>query len=178
VWNQDIYQKAIKFAGEAHSGQTVPGTESSYIVHLANVCNEVLVAFSQQQSFDVNLAVQCALLHDVLEDTETSEKKFQLEFGNDVLCCVKSLSKNHNLTKEAQLPDSIRRILSCRKEAGITKLADRITNLQKPPGFWTKEKKNSYLQEAEFICSQLSHLHSYLAGRIAVKIEEYREYCR
>ena len=42
---QEIYQKAIKFSGEKHKNQKVPGTEANYLVHISNVAMEILVAY-------------------------------------------------------------------------------------------------------------------------------------
>ena len=50
---QDIYQKAIKYAGKAHKNQLVPGTESNYLLHLSNVAMEVLFAYMDNQNFDI-----------------------------------------------------------------------------------------------------------------------------
>ena len=66
---QELYQKAIKFAGEKHSNQKVPGTNSNYVLHISNVAMEVLFAYNFENNFDVDFAVQVALLHDTIEDT-------------------------------------------------------------------------------------------------------------
>ena len=41
---QDYYQKAINFAGKHHADQIIPGSNTSYMVHLSNVAMEVLLA--------------------------------------------------------------------------------------------------------------------------------------
>jgi (p)ppGpp synthase/HD superfamily hydrolase len=69
---QEIYQKAIKFAGEKYRNQKVPGTESNYLLHISNVAMEILLAHRVNEDFDLNYAVQLALLHDTLEDGHTT----------------------------------------------------------------------------------------------------------
>ena len=54
------------------------------------------------------------------------------------------------------------------------KLADRITNLQKPPMSWTNEKKQNYLFEAELILKELGETNEYLEKRLELKIGAYR----
>jgi (p)ppGpp synthase/HD superfamily hydrolase len=68
-WSQETYAKAYRFAAEAHNGQLFPGTELPYIMHVSFVSMEVIAALAQEPELDGNLAVQCALLHDVIEDT-------------------------------------------------------------------------------------------------------------
>ena len=46
--NQELYQKAMKFAGEKHKDQKVPGTNSNYLLHISNVAMEILVAYSRK----------------------------------------------------------------------------------------------------------------------------------
>src|SRR5262245_25271580 len=71
-WSQDRYIQAYRFAANAHQGQLVPGTEIAYIMHLSIVSMEVIAALRQEPGSEEDLAVQCALLHDVIEDTEVS----------------------------------------------------------------------------------------------------------
>ncbi|MEN8121615.1 MAG: HD domain-containing protein [Bacteroidota bacterium] len=173
---QDIYQKTIKFAGEAHKNQLVPGTESNYLLHLSNVAMEVLFAYMDNQNFDLNFAVQLALLHDTVEDTEVTynelTEKFDTKIGDGVL----ALTKNKNLDKKIQLADSLDRILKQPSEVSIVKLADRITNLQKPPIFWNVKKRKIYLKQAFEIFKSLSGNNIFLAKRLEIKIKEYEQY--
>jgi guanosine-3',5'-bis(diphosphate) 3'-pyrophosphohydrolase len=82
-WNPERYQQAIRFAADAHGAQTLPGSTTPYVVHLANAATEVMLAATEDPSFDASFAVQVALLHDVLEDTSTSAEVLQERFGLD-----------------------------------------------------------------------------------------------
>jgi (p)ppGpp synthase/HD superfamily hydrolase len=44
MWDADAYERALDFAAKAHGRQTVPGTDLSYVVHLAKVAAEVMRA--------------------------------------------------------------------------------------------------------------------------------------
>jgi (p)ppGpp synthase/HD superfamily hydrolase len=71
VWDQEKYQKAAAFAGYAHKNQLVPGKEYNYVVHISNVAAEIARLITVEKTGDEDLAIQCALLHDVVEDTDT-----------------------------------------------------------------------------------------------------------
>ncbi len=143
---QDIYQNTIQFAAQKHIeiNQTIPGTNLPYVVHLSNVAMEILVAAGQSESFNTGLAVQLALLHDVLEDTGATFEELSEKFGKAVAEGVLALTKDAELPKDERMADSLKRIRQQPREVWAVKLADRITNLQKPPHFWTSEKIEKY----------------------------------
>ncbi|MFD2552428.1 HD domain-containing protein [Bizionia sediminis] len=174
---QDIYQKAISFAAEKHKNQKVPGTGANYLLHLSNVAMEVILAHKASQVFNLNYAIQLALLHDTLEDTDTEFSELKELFGQQVASGVQALTKNNQLnTKEEKMMDSLSRINHLEKEVAIVKLADRITNLQKPPKSWNKEKIQNYLKEAQLINTLLKNKNDYLNTRLKTKIKSYKKY--
>ena len=171
---QELYQKAIKFAGEKHKDQKVPGTNSNYLLHISNVAMEIILAHNAANNFDLNYAVQLALLHDTLEDTETDFSELLNMFGKKVAIGVRALTKNINSKKE-KMTDSLNRINKLEKEVGMVKLADRITNLQEPPKHWKKDKIQNYLSEAIVINEALNNKNEYLNKRLENKIAEYKK---
>jgi len=174
---QDVYQKTIKFAAIKHKNQKVPGTEANYLLHISNVAMEILLAYKEDDSFDINFAIQLALLHDTLEDTETEFYELEREFGIQVALGVQALTKDENLaSKKDRMIDSLNRINEMKKEVGMVKLADRITNLQEPPKNWEKDKIQNYIIEAQIIDEVLKDKNDYLNQRLKTKIVEYRKY--
>lgn len=174
---QDLYQTTIKFAGEKHKDQLVPGTQSNYLLHLSNVAMEILLAYQQEPNFEVDLAVQLALLHDTLEDTDTSLEELRWTFGEKIAEGVSALTKDKKLGSKAEMmDDSLSRIRQSYKEVSLVKLADRITNLQAPPSYWDQAKIKVYGQEAQKIYNALNGKNSYLDQRILDKIEAYKKY--
>src|SRR5690242_591707 len=109
-WSQDHYIRAYRFAADAHQGQLVPGTDISYIMHLSIVSMEVIAALHREPGHEEDLAVQCALLHDVMEDTDTTYAQVVETFGTRVGDGVNALSKNPDLERSLQMADSLRRI--------------------------------------------------------------------
>ena len=173
---QSLYQEAIKFAAIRHGDQKVKGTTYSYIVHLSNVAMEVILAASHTRNFDLEFAVQVALLHDTIEDTSTSFDEIKDLFGTEIATAVMALSKNEDLPKDQQIPDSLRRIKKLRKEVWAVKLGDRITNLQLPPSNWTRDHRITFHKESEIVLRELREGNEYLAARLLEKIKEYSEY--
>jgi (p)ppGpp synthase/HD superfamily hydrolase len=172
-WDRDLYIKACRFAAQAHQGQLVPGSELPYLLHLNLVSMEILAALNAEAERDGDLAVQCALLHDTIEDTDTSYEQISTIFGISVADGVAALSKNPDLEKSQQLADSLDRIKRQPIEIWMVKLADRITNLQPPPIHWTKEKIRQYRDEAIEIHTHLQAASPFLASRLAEKIHNY-----
>ena len=176
---QSVYQKTILFAAEKHAkkGQFIPGTIiTPYAVHLSDVCMEVMLADQKTDGFNLKLAIQAALLHDTLEDTDTTESELEEKFGIAILVCVKALTKNKDLPKDQQMADSLSRIKKMPIEVWAVKMADRITNLQPPPVDWENERRIAYREEARLILNELNDGNDFLAKRLEKKIEEYQIY--
>lgn len=174
---QDIYQKAIKFAGEKHCHQKLPGSEANYLVHISNVAMEVLFAHKHEADFNLELALAMAILHDTIEDTSATYEEISELFGGEVAKGILALTKNSQISdKKERMKDSLRRINLLKKEVGIVKLADRITNLQRPPKHWSEEKIQKYCLEAKTILNELSGKNKYLEDRLKNKIENYQRY--
>jgi len=172
-WSQDTYIKAYRFAALAHHGQTETGTEIPYIQHLSFVSMEIIATLSVKKEHDGNLAVQCAILHDTIEDTNTTFEQIKSTFGLSVANGVLALTKDETLPKDIQMLDSLRRIKGQPQEIWMVKLADRISNLLPPPHHWTQERITRYREEAIFIYQELKDASPFLASRLAGKIEDY-----
>ncbi len=172
-WSQEAYIKAYKFAASAHRWQLVPGTTIPYIMHLSFVAMEIIAASAAGEVPDADLAVQCALLHDVLEDTTTRYDQVEAEFGEAVARGVLALTVNKKLPRPERIPECLQRIKAQPREIWMVKLADRITNLQPPPKHWSKSKIRDYHQEAQVIHAALKDASPFLADRLSVKIKDY-----
>lgn len=174
----DAYAAAWEFVTLRHAGQTYGGRSEGeqipYINHLASVAAEVAWGLAGTPGWDLDLAVQCALLHDVLEDTGTSFAEVSERFGPAVAAGVQALTKNAQLaSSEDKMADSLARIRQQPKEVWAVKLADRISNLYHPPFYWTNEKMEQYKAEARVIVEALGPANAKLASRLAAKIDNY-----
>jgi len=178
LFDPDRWIAAWRFAAAAHNGQTFPGTELPYLVHLGMVAMEVQGALAAEPGRNGDLAVLCALLHDSVEDTGVELDEIGRRFGAEVAAGVAALTKNGDLPKPERMPDSLRRIREQPPEVWMVKLADRITNLQPPPSHWTTVKARAYRDEAIRIRDALGEASPYLRARIDAKIDAYEEFIR
>ena len=182
-WSREKYFKAYNFAAEAHKGQLIPGTDMPYVVHASIVAMEIIAALAVETVERPNLAVQCALLHDCLEDTYIVYDEIVTQYGIYVADGVLALSKDGAVGKtedeykrdRLQLEDSLQRIKQQPREIWMVKMADRIVNLQRPPSHWNDGKIVWYKQGAELIHKELSSASEYLGERLRARIDRYPE---
>jgi (p)ppGpp synthase/HD superfamily hydrolase len=177
-WHPDRFAEAWNFATHYHQGQTYGGAAEGqkipYINHVASVAIEAMWGLATAPELDGNLAIQCALLHDTIEDTNATYDLILENFGRSVADGVMALTKDSNLPKSEQLPDSLSRIQQQPIEVWLAKMADRIVNLHHPPYYWTREKIANYRQEAIAIYDALHPANLAIANRLKDKIEQYQ----
>ena len=177
LWSITAYEKAWQFAALAHKGQTykgrTPETNYDYITHIGMVTTRVLQGLNATPQANADLALQCALLHDTLEDTSTTYEQLMAEFGKSVAEGVLALSKNPDLPRGEQMRDSLERIIQQPKEVWMVKLADRADNLNYVPWNWTAERINDYKIEAQLILDTLGAANPLLAQQLAERIAHY-----
>lgn len=172
-WTCDLYLRAARFAAAAHHGQKMPGSELPYFLHVAQVAAEVMAALAVEPAARPDLALACALLHDVVEDTKTTRADIEAAFGPDVAAGVSALSKDPALPKDQAMADSLRRIRDQPHEVWRVKLADRIVNLEPPPHYWKPDKIEAYRAEAGRIADALGDASPYLLARLRARIAGY-----
>jgi len=175
MFSPDRYVAALRFAAHVHRDQHVTGTDLPYIVHVVSVASEVIAAIAADPVKDPDLAVTCALLHDTIEDTETTHAEIAAQFGAPVADGVQALSKDPN--KADAMEDSLRRIRAQPREIWIVKLADRITNMAPPPAHWSSEKRRRYRAEALVIRDSLAMASAPLAARLKARADAYAAFC-
>lgn len=180
MFTQDKYLKALNYAAVAHGEQKTP-YGLPYLTHLTAVTMEIIHACveSKLEIEKTDMAITIALLHDTIEDTDVTYDDLYTEFGPEVAEAVDTLTKDPTLaTKKEQMQDSINKLLTQPYEIQMVKLADRITNMQKPPEHWDGEKIFNYQKEAKFILSCLKNSNVYLSQRLEKKINDYIVYIR
>lgn len=176
-FDPDLYERVLFFVAEAHEGQRFPGKELPYLVHLLHVTGEIQAALAREPGWNANLALQCAMLHDCVEDRGIAVEELARRFGADVAAGVLALSKDEALPKHERMADSLRRIREQPKEVWMVKLADRTANLAEPPYYWPLAKRQAYREEGRLIHATLHEASPYLATRLAQRIAEYGRYC-
>lgn len=181
MWSIDELQKTWELASKLHDGQKYgglnEGQQIEYLNHIGSVTFEIINAINNEKGMDADFAINCAVLHDTIEDTEQSFDEIQLLFGERVAMGVFALTKDEKIeNKREMMLDSLNRIKSQPKEVWAVKMADRICNLYAPPYYWTNEKKIKYQKEAHLILQELKDGNKYLAERLKNKIIAYAKY--
>ncbi len=137
--NQDNIKKAWFFAANAHKHKRYPKDNLPYLVHLGDVAFEI---FAVKESIkDLELALTCAILHNVIEDTSISYENIVERFGKSVANGVLALTKDKSLLKSQQMVDFLQRISQQPPEIGTVKMADRIYRLHQSIGTTKRLKR-------------------------------------
>lgn len=179
MFSQEKYTKALNFAAAAHGEQKTP-YGYPYLTHITLVAMEVIHACEEGkiELEKADKAITIALLHDTIEDTNVTYDDIFNEFGLEVAEGVEALTKDESLPKKQQIADSINRLLTQPYEVQMVKLADRISNMQKPPQDWDSKKIFDYHKDAKFIYSCLKNCNMYLSKRLEEKINNYIVYIK
>ena len=148
--------KAICFAAEKHNDQRRKDARMSpYINHPIRVAEAL---WSIGEVHDMTLLV-AAVLHDTIEDTDTTHNEIRTEFGEDVLALVLEVTDDKTLPKQTRKQLQIVHAPHISKSAKTLKLADKICNvtdvIQSPPSVWTKKRKQEYLLWTEQVVAGL-----------------------
>jgi (p)ppGpp synthase/HD superfamily hydrolase len=136
---------AARFAAEKHAGQKRKGVaREPYINHLIEVAE--LIADSSE-TLDTNLVI-AGLLHDTIEDTDTTAQELEARFGGDVAGLVLEATDDKSLPKETRKALQVQNAPHKSPRAQTLKLADKISNLRSilasPPAEWSTERQRQY----------------------------------
>lgn len=113
----------INFAAKKHGTQTRKLTGEASINHPIAVAN---ILNAMGASTDVIIA---GILHDTLEDTDTTSKELQDIFGWYIKRMVELCSEDKSKTWRERKENQIRQIANCPNEVVLIKLADKVDNL-------------------------------------------------
>jgi guanosine-3',5'-bis(diphosphate) 3'-pyrophosphohydrolase len=148
--------RAAAFAAEKHRMQRRKDHEASpYINHPLALAH---ILSSEGGITDVTVLV-AALLHDTVEDTETSLDELEREFGAAVAAVVAEVTDDKSLPKEERKRLQVAKASSKSRAARLVKLADKISNLRDiaaaPPAGWSTERRENYFHWAKEVVEGL-----------------------
>ncbi len=136
---------AAGYAAEKHSNQKRKGAAGEpYINHLIEVAGLVAGALAEP---DANVVI-AALLHDTVEDTNTTPAELVERFGTDVADLVAELTDAKSLPQAVRKQLQVEHAPRLSARAQTIKLADKISNvrsiLTSPPVDWDLERRQEY----------------------------------
>jgi guanosine-3',5'-bis(diphosphate) 3'-pyrophosphohydrolase len=157
--------KAVAFAADKHRVQRRKDREASpYINHpiaLANV-------LTNEADIDDERVVVAAILHDTIEDTETTQQELVQLFGREVADIVAEVTDDKTLPKLERKRLQVEHAPNLSREAKLVKLADKICNLRdinaSPPADWSPERKREYFDWAKSVVDGIRGVHAGLEG--------------
>ena len=95
------------------------------------------------------IVLQSAILHDTIEDTETTPEEIEALFGREVRGVVAEMTDDKSLPKAERKRLQIEHAPQLSRRAQIVKIADKISNVramrEAPPADWSLERRLEYL---------------------------------
>ncbi len=154
------FVQAVAFAADKHRNQRRKDAEASpYINHpiaLANV-------LANEGGIDDPVVLCAAMLHDTIEDTETTADELRTLFGTGVASVVLEVTDDKSLDKSVHKQRQVEHAPHLSPQAKLVKLADKISNLRDiqaaPPADWSVERKQDYFDWAARVVAGLRGVH-------------------
>jgi guanosine-3',5'-bis(diphosphate) 3'-pyrophosphohydrolase len=154
---------ALQFASQKHRDQRRKDQEASpYINHPIALAT---VLWREAKVHEA-VVISAALLHDTIEDTETTAAELRERFGAKVARVVEEVTDDKNLLKADRKRLQIEHAPHISREAKLVKLADKICNLRdmaaSPPKTWPKSRVREYFDWAKKVVDALRGVHPVL----------------
>lgn len=152
----DRFMKALQFAAYKHRSQKRKDPQNTpYINHPIGVAY-ILSNEASIQDYDILAA---ALLHDTIEDTETTFDELVNEFGERIANIVLEVTDEKDLPKATRKQLQIDNAKKLSHDAILVRLADKIYNLRdlnrvRPVG-WSDQRITEYFEWSVQIARQL-----------------------
>lgn len=153
--DKDLIRKAFDLAAEAHKEQRRKSGEP-YIFHPISVAQIVADEIGLGAT-----SIACALMHDVVEDTEYTLTDIERLFGNKIAKIIDGLTKisvlnNQELSIQSENFRKLLLTLSEDIRVIIIKIADRLHNMR-TLGSMPEKKQLKIASETTFIYAPLAH---------------------
>ena len=148
--------RAARFAAWKHRDQRRKGKgREPYINHPLDLAHVLWFEGGVQDP----LVLAAALLHDTIEDTQTTVQELQGEFGVQVARIVMEVTDEASLNWRVRKKLQVSRARLASPEARQVKLADKICNLRSmvasPPSGWSEDRQRAYFDWAKQVVDQL-----------------------
>ncbi len=155
-----VVLKALAFAADKHRDQRrKDALASPYINHPIALAN-VLVREGEVTDADVLAA---ALLHDTVEDTQTTPAELRAAFGPAIAAIVEEVTDDKSLPKAERKRLQVEHAATMSAQAKLVKLADKICNLRdmadQPPSKWDLARRREYFEWAKAVIDRLRGAH-------------------
>lgn len=152
---------AVAFAAEKHRHQRRKDAEASPYINHPIALADVLA--NEGGIDDEVVLVAAILLHDTVEDTETTGDELVRLFGAAVAGVVLEVTDDKSLPKAERKRRQIEHAPALSDRAKLVKLADKICNLRdiaaRPPADWSTQRRREYFRWAKAVVDGLRGIH-------------------
>ena len=168
--------KAAHFAAHKHRDQRRKDKEvSPYINHPISVANII----SEIGNIEDPEVLAAALLHDTIEDTETTVEELIDNFGEKVRSLVQEVTDDKTLPKLERKQRQIDHAKEISGDAALIKLGDKISNVtditNTPPANWDNGRREEYFNWAEKVIGNCPKVNEKLENYFAEVIKAGRD---
>ena len=158
--------RALSFAAEKHREQRRKGANAPpYINHPIAVA-ELLARVGAVTDL---VTLQAAILHDTVEDTDTTPAELAEAFGAEVEAVVRELTDDKTLPWAERKRLQVEHACSMSPRAKLVKIADKISNvsaiIDDPPTHWEPRRIREYLDWTERVVAGCRGSSAALEGR-------------
>lgn len=122
----NLITKAKDFAIDRHKGQFRRFSGEAYVEHPKRVAQTVL---KYKESKEIENLYIASLLHDVVEDTETTLEEIERHFGELVASIVGELTSKDGLRIKEKAEYLSKKMINMSSWALVIKLSDRLDNV-------------------------------------------------
>jgi guanosine-3',5'-bis(diphosphate) 3'-pyrophosphohydrolase len=161
-----VILKAAEFAARKHRDQRRKDRSASPYINHPIALAEVLSRVGGITSPNVLAA---GLLHDTLEDTQTTRLELRKAFGPSIAKIVDEVTDDKRLPKQRRKELQVEHAAHISKSAKLVKLADKISNLSdivtSPPAGWSLQRKREYFDWAKRVIDQVRGTNAKLERR-------------
>ena len=148
--------RALQFASRKHSTQRRKDADASPYINHPIALVSILAVEAGIQDPDVLCA---ALLHDTIEDTNTTPDEIVMKFGEFIAGIVSEVTDDKSLAKQQRKELQIEHAPKLSREAGLVKFADKIANLRdvahSPPANWELQRRQEYFDWAKSVVDNI-----------------------
>lgn len=114
--------------------------------------------------------IQAAILHDTVEDTDTTFGDIEENFGSRICSIVKEVTDDKTLSKSERKRLQVINASASSTEAKMVKLADKLYNLRdlerSTPEGWSQERVNEYFAWSRDVIQGLQGTNLCLEGKL------------
>ena len=170
-----VLRRAVGFAAWKHDGQMRKGEgQTPYIHHPIEVC-AILAEIGGVADLDV---LQAAILHDTVEDTETTPEELESHFGSNVRSIVLEVTDDKSLQQHARKAMQVEHAPHLSQDAQALKLADKTSNIFdvafSTPVDWAPDRQLEYFDWASQVVAGLRGCNSALEALFDKQLAESR----